>query len=216
MQKNNIYFSKSDERLKKFFCFCLSISLLAIASVCFQFKAFAQTGGKTRTKTVNKKKPSKIIVSDTAKVMQIDALGLTNLLKREEGEGAKPLLINFWATWCVPCVEEFPELVKIDADYRGKIDLIVVSLDDLAEINRDVPKFLSDMKATMPAYLLKTQNEEAAIAAVSKDWKGGLPFTILFNAKGETVYIKQGKFKPEFLRNEIDKVLPVAMTKQTE
>lgn len=147
--------------------------------------------------------------------MQIDAIALKNLLKRE-GENAKPLLVNFWATWCVPCVEEFPELVKIDADYRGKIDLITISLDDLAEINRDVPKFLADVKATMPAYLLKTQNEEAAIASVSKDWQGGLPFTILFDAKGETVYIKQGKFKPEFLRNEIDKVLASAKVKKTE
>jgi len=207
MRKNKIYFGKSDERLKKFFCFCLSFSLLAIASVCFQVRTFAQTGNKTKTKTANKKNLSKTIVSEAPKVIQIDALGLTNLLKRADGDEAKPLLINFWATWCVPCVEEFPELVKIDANYRGKIDLIIVSLDDLAEINRDVPKFLSDMKATMPAYLLKTQNEEASIASVSKDWKGGLPFTILFNAKGETVYFKQGKFKPEFLRAEIEKLI---------
>ncbi|MEJ7701278.1 MAG: TlpA disulfide reductase family protein [Pyrinomonadaceae bacterium] len=133
-------------------------------------------------------------------------LALKNLLKRE-GETAKPLLINFWATWCDPCREEFPDLVKIDADYKGKIDFITVSLDDLAEINRDVPKFLAEMKAEMPAYLLKTASEEIAIASVSKQWQGGLPYTILFNEKGETLYSRQGKVKLEILLPEIEKAL---------
>ncbi len=124
-----------------------------------------------------------------------------------EGENAKPLLINFWATWCDPCREEFPELVKINDDYKGKIDFITISLDDLAEIKREVPQFLSNMKAQMPAYLLKTDDEEAAIATVSKDWQGGLPFTVLLNEKGEIVYVRQGKIKPETVRAEIDKEL---------
>jgi hypothetical protein len=71
------------------------------------------------------------------------------------------------------------------------------------------------MKATMPAYLLKTENEESAIGSVSKEWKGGLPFTILFDEKGEAVYDRQGKVKPEILRAEINKILPKANAKQT-
>ncbi|MCA1625649.1 MAG: TlpA family protein disulfide reductase [Acidobacteria bacterium] len=159
-------------------------------------------------------KPAPIAVN-LPKVIQIDAPALKNLLKRED-EAAKPLVINFWATWCDPCREEFPELVKIDADYKGKIDFFTISLDDLAEINRDVPKFLAEMKSTMPAYLLKTENEETAIASVSKDWQGGLPFTILFNSKGEVAYLRQGKIKPDILRAEIEKVLPSETTKQTQ
>jgi thiol-disulfide isomerase/thioredoxin len=136
-------------------------------------------------------------------VKQIDAVTLGKLLQPH----GKPLLINFWATWCDPCREEFPDLVKLDEQYKGKIDFITVSLDDLAEIRRDVPKFLAEMKAEMPAYLLKTVSEESAIAAVSKEWQGGLPFTILFNEKGATVYSRQGKVKLDILRSEIDKIL---------
>ncbi len=154
------------------------------------------------------------VLSATSKVTQIDAAAFKNLLKRE-GASAKPLLVNFWATWCDPCREEFPELVEINADYKDKIDFIVVSLDDLAEINRDVPKFLVEMKAEMPAYLLKTQDEEATVSSISKDWKGGLPFTILLNEKGEIVYNRQGKVKPEILRSEIDKILLNQTTKLT-
>ena len=100
-------------------------------------------------------------------------------------------------------------MVKIGMDYKGKIDLITVSLDELSEINGDVPKFLAQMKSKSPAYLLKTPDEGAAIELVSKDWQGGLPFTILFNAQGETIYSKQGKFKTDVLVAEIEKILTV-------
>jgi Thiol-disulfide isomerase and thioredoxins len=151
---------------------------------------------KIVVKTTNADTPS-------IKVTQIDSEGLKKLLKPE----GKPVLINFWATWCDPCREEFPDLVKIDEDYRGKLDVITVSLDFLSEINRDVPKFLSQMKAEMPAYLLKTANEDEAIRMVSSDWQGALPFTILIDENGNTAYKRQGKFKTEVLRAEIEKLL---------
>lgn len=118
----------------------------------------------------------------------------------------KPLLINFWATWCDPCREEFPDLVKLDNEYKGKIDFITVSLDDPEDIAGAVPKFLALMKAEMPAYLLKTADESAVISSVSKDWQGGMPFTVLFNEKGETRYFRQGKVVLETLRVELNKL----------
>jgi thiol-disulfide isomerase/thioredoxin len=136
----------------------------------------------------------------TVKVTQIDEVAFKKLL----APAGKPLLINFWATWCDPCREEFPDLVKIDDEYRGKIDFITVSLDDLAEIDRDVPKFLAEMKAFMPAYLLKTDDENAAISAVSQEWKGGLPFTILFDENGGVSYFRQGKINVETVRSRIN------------
>jgi thiol-disulfide isomerase/thioredoxin len=143
-------------------------------------------------------------------VTRLDFAGLQTLLKREP-EAKRPLLINFWATWCTPCVDEFPELVKIDQEFRSRgLDFVTISLDNLAEIKRDVPKFLAAMKAEMPAYLLKTADEDAAIQTVAPDWRGGLPFTILLNAEGKTAYSRMGVVKPEILRAEIEKVLPSA------
>lgn len=137
------------------------------------------------------------------KVTKIDTDGLSKLLK----PNGKPLLINFWATWCDPCREEFPDLVKIDAEYRGKIDFITISLDDLADIDTFVPKFLSEVKATMPAYLLKTDDETAAIKMVSNDWAGNLPMTVLLDANGKPAYQRNGKIRYPNLVAEIDKVL---------
>jgi thiol-disulfide isomerase/thioredoxin len=186
----------------------LFLGLIFVFAQIFSVELNAQTRRKTPSRSAKKKTPSKNSAAqlNLPKVTQIDTPALKNLLKRE-GENAKPLLINFWATWCVPCREEFPDLVKIDADYKGKIDFITISLDYLSEIKRDVPKFLAEMKAEMPAYLLKTDNESEAIALVSKDWQGALPFTILFDASGKEIYVRQGKIKVEAVRAEIDKAL---------
>lgn len=144
---------------------------------------------------------SKQVVSP--KVVQIDIEGLRKLLK----PNGKPLLINFWATWCDPCREEFPDLVKLNTEYKGRVDFITVSLDDLDDIDTLVPKFLSEAKAEMPAFLLKTPDESAAISLVSKDWSGNLPLTAVYDSKGELSYFRPGKFRYETLREEIEKVV---------
>lgn len=146
---------------------------------------------------------SNLFAQTAPKVTKVDEITIKDILKPK----GKPLLVNFWATWCVPCREEFPELVEIDKKYKGKIDFITISLDDLAEINRDVPKFLNEMKATMPAFLLRTTDENAVIGSISKDWEGGLPFTVLYNGKGEIVHTRQGLIKPKIVKGKIDKLL---------
>jgi thiol-disulfide isomerase/thioredoxin len=138
------------------------------------------------------------------KVTQIDETGIKTALKTN----GKPLLVNFWATWCDPCREEFPDLVKINAEYKGKIDFVTVSLDDLEDISGAVPKFLAEQKAEMPAFLLKVEDEGAVISSIAKDWSGGLPFTILYNERGEIAYFKQGKVKAADVKAEIEKLLP--------
>ncbi|HBR58524.1 MAG TPA: hypothetical protein DEA22_13815 [Blastocatellia bacterium] len=163
----------------------------------------AQTSGNEGTTNVALNTPSANI---PRKVTQIDAPGLKTLLN----PNGKPLLINFWATWCDPCRDEFPDLVKLDSEYRGKIDFLTVTLDDVEEIDRAVPKFLTQMKAEMPTYLLKTEDDEVAIKAVAKDWKGGLPFTILYGADGSISYFRQGPISLEVVRPEIDKIIPAA------
>ncbi len=152
---------------------------------------------------VKRPSPPKLISTPAVKVTLVDEVAFRKLLVLN----GKPLLINFWATWCDPCREEFPDLVKIDNEYKGKIDFITVSLDDPEDITVAVPKFLASMKAEMPAYLLKTDDESAVISSVSKDWQGGMPFTILLNAKGETAHFRQGKVNPAAVRSEINKLL---------
>lgn len=146
---------------------------------------------------------SKPVDTRKVKVTQIDEVAFKKLLVAKD----RPLLINFWATWCDPCREEFPDLVTLDNEYKGRIDFITVSLDDPADISTTVPKFLGQMKAGMPAYLLKTPDESAVISSVSKDWRGGMPFTALYGTDGKLAYFREGKVVMDVLRAELDKLL---------
>ena len=176
-----------------------SLVLIAVLSAILLVNVTASA--QSRNKKRGAAKPAAVVVQE------INADSLTSLLKRE-GANSRPLLVNFWATWCDPCREEFPDLVKIDHEYRLRgLDFIAVSLDDLTEIKTEVPKFLREMRATMPAYLLNVPDPELAINAVDPKWSGALPATFLYDAQGQVVFKHFGRVKPEELRAAIDKLM---------
>jgi thiol-disulfide isomerase/thioredoxin len=169
--------------------------ILLAAAVCILLSSGSIFAQRRKSRTT---KPLPAVVA-------VDAAGLQALLKRDN---AKPLLVNYWATWCDPCREEFPDLVKVDAEYRPKgLDFIAVTLDDLADIKTGVPRFLRQMRAQMPVYLLNLSDPEPAIKLVDPNWSGALPATFLYNAEGEVVYKSLGRIKVEELRAAIDKVM---------
>jgi thiol-disulfide isomerase/thioredoxin len=135
------------------------------------------------------------------KVTELDEAALKSLLGVGAGR-ARPLLVNFWATWCVPCREEFPDLLKIRGQYAGdKLDFVLVSLDDPSDIGKAVPEFLSEQRATaLPAYLLHADDSNNAINLVDPDWSGELPATFLYDRSGSLVFKHKGRIKPDELR----------------
>jgi thiol-disulfide isomerase/thioredoxin len=183
----------AENKFYRVVCFISLCAFFALASSCSQTKDPAPNSPAAREPRA----------ANPPRVAQIDDAKIKQLLKPD----GKPLLVNFWATWCGPCREEFPGLVKIDAEYRGKIDFFTVSLDFVEELDTGVPKFLSEMKAEMPTYLLVSSDENTLISSISKDWSGALPFTILYDEKGEITYLRQGKVEHEILKSEIEKTL---------
>jgi len=174
----------------------------------------AKYTGLGRGKTIGSKLPANpsgmlpVVLPAPTTVREIDADGLRKLLQRGEAGAARPLLVNFWATWCVPCRKEFPDLVKIDSEYRGRaLEFVIVSADDVSDIKTGVPKFLREMRAMMPAYLLNATDTQAAIAQVDPTWGGELPATFLFDRQGKLIYKHTGLIDAAELREALEKVI---------
>lgn len=182
-------------------------STVKAISLGWLFALVCVVSGDAQRRTPQPKPPA----ANLPTVTKIDLARYAELMK----PGSKPLLINFWATWCVPCREEFPDLVKIDNEYKGKIDFITISLDFEEEMNTAVPQFLNETKAQMPTYVLITPDESAAIAMISNEWNGALPLTVLFAPSGDRAFFHQGVVKPAELRAVIDKTLKPPVAAQT-
>ncbi|HMF55812.1 MAG TPA: TlpA disulfide reductase family protein [Pyrinomonadaceae bacterium] len=141
-------------------------------------------------------------------VHEVDLIGLKKLLSRE-GEHAHPLAVNFWGTFCDPCREEMPDLVRINSEYKARgLEFILVSVDDPSDIKKKVPQFLQQVGAVeMPAYLVNASDPETIINAVDRTWNGGLPATFLYDAQGHLVFKHTGRVNPAELRQAINKLM---------
>ena len=140
-------------------------------------------------------------------VREADVAAIKELLKRDPKQ-PRPLLVNFWATWCEPCREEFPDLVRINADYHGRgLEFITISLDDVMDIKTTVPQFLEEKHASMPTYLLNPSDPDALVAVIDPTWGGALPATFLFDARGQIAFRQMGRVQVKELRAALEKVL---------
>jgi thiol-disulfide isomerase/thioredoxin len=179
-------------------------SLTTIVALAVTLTSLTVPAQDKTVRTVRRAKAATAERTVLANVVPIDTLGLKDLIFKPKD---RPLLVNFWATFCDPCREEFPDLVKVDRDFRAKsLDFVTVSLDDASDIKTTVPQFLAQMKATMPAYLLNVMDPEPAINAVDPKWQGELPATFLYNAKREVVFKAFGRVNTAALREAIDRL----------
>ncbi|MDZ7291120.1 MAG: TlpA family protein disulfide reductase [candidate division KSB1 bacterium] len=131
----------------------------------------------------------------TDMVRPIDETGLQQLLKASQG---KVILLNFWATWCEPCVEEFPDLMKIARQFQPLgVELILVSVDDPEEIDRRVIPFLEKQGVFFRTYIKDSKDDEAFINAIDVKWSGAIPATFIYDVNGALAkrFIARQNFK---------------------
>lgn len=123
-------------------------------------------------------------------VDMIDETGIKDLLKNNSD---KLRLINIWATWCGPCVTEFPDFIEINRMYRGRdFEFVSISADD-PSVKDKVLKFLKSQQASNKNYLFSIDDKYKLIEAVDPKWQGGLPYTVLVEPGGKIVYGRWGK-----------------------
>lgn len=112
----------------------------------------------------------------------VDQAGYQKLI---HAHARKVLLVDFWATWCEPCREEMPGLVKLAAANRPRgLDFIAIS----ADLDKDLPKaeqFLRSIHAPLPSYYKHTTNDDDFINSIDHDWSGALPALFLYGRDGK-------------------------------
>ena len=142
----------------------------------------------------------KQIYSENIEIGVIDEEGIRNLV-RNNTENLR--LINVWATWCGPCVTEFPELVEMNFMYRNRgFELVTISADVPGK-KETVLDFLRKNHASGSNYLFHSKDKYALIEAVDPDWQGALPYTMLIKSGGEVLYAGQGAIDPLEMKRKI-------------
>jgi thiol-disulfide isomerase/thioredoxin len=100
----------------------------------------------------------------------------------------KVVLVNFWATWCPPCVAEFPSLVRLDNKYSSEgLEIIAVSFDDKSQLNAQVLPFVKSQKARFKVYLKDVEDIEKFINSIDENWVGAIPATFVFDRNGTLI-----------------------------
>jgi peroxiredoxin len=138
-----------------------------------------------------------------AEEVTLDTIDEAAVKKLAENQTEKLRLVNVWATWCVPCVEELSELVTINRMYRRrKFELITISLDDAAD--RDgVLDCLKQQHVSSTNYIFNSADRDKLADALDKDWKGPVPYTILVAPGGKVLYRKHDSIDPLELKKII-------------
>jgi peroxiredoxin len=127
---------------------------------------------------------------------------------RENAGTGKLLLVNFWATWCAPCVAEFPDLQKIVRMYRQRqLDIVTVSINAPDEKDM-VLKFLKQQHAINKNLLVNSDDAADGVSVFGAGWTGGAPFTALISTTGQVLYKTQGQMDALEVKRAILKNLP--------
>lgn len=111
-------------------------------------------------------------------------------------------VINFWATWCKPCVEELPAFEKLNETYKNKkVKVLLVSLDFKSQYDKKVVPFVKKNKLKSEVIMLDTQGDNSFIDKVSPQWQGTIPATTFVHNGTGTKKFFEKQFTYEQLEN---------------
>jgi thiol-disulfide isomerase/thioredoxin len=121
-------------------------------------------------------------------VLVTDFKGLEPLLNQQNDT---TYIVNFWATWCIPCVKEMPYFQKLHDEFSGdKVKVVLVSLDFLKDMDTRLKPFIEKYRLSPQVILLNDPDANSWINKVSPEWSGALPATVFYNRNFRAFYEK--------------------------
>jgi len=128
---------------------------------------------------------------------------LKPLLNKEED---KTYVVNFWATWCVPCIKELPYFEALNKEYANKnVEVLLVSLDFPNQYNKRLKPFIIENKLQSEVVALNDVDSNKWIPQINEDWSGAIPATLIYNNNKRRFYEKS--FTYDELKIEVNKFL---------
>ena len=148
---------------------------------------------------------SRPIAESTPNIGLIKPVAYVRQLEETKG---KVLVVNFWATWCGPCVAEFPEFVALDGKYRDLgVRFVGISADDVSDLQLKVVPFVKERKVKFDIFIQDVEDPQEMIDVVDKKWEGVLPTTFVYDRQGKLVFTRFGIIDRDQLIQAIENAL---------
>lgn len=148
-----------------------------------------------------------IFLSFASYSQNASVIKITDLEKRIKNNSDTTYIVNFWATWCAPCVKELPDFDSINIAYRNnKVKVLLVSMDFKEDLKTKLLPFIASKKISSEVLLLDEVNGNYFIPKVSEQWSGAIPATLIVNNQKKANHFFEKKLNYEFLKTEIESI----------
>jgi thiol-disulfide isomerase/thioredoxin len=144
-----------------------------------------------------------------AKAQELKVINKSDLVALINSKSDTVYVINFWATWCKPCIEELPVFEKINKDFTGqKVKIILISNDFKKQIKPKLKPFLLDKNIQSEVWWMSETDPNIWINLVEPNWEGSLPATLIFKGSENKRFFHEGSLTENTLNAIINKIAP--------
>ena len=148
-----------------------------------------------------------MIISSAVYAQKASVIKITDFEQRIKNNSDTTYILNFWATWCAPCVKELPYFDSINTVYKNRnVKVILISMDFKEDLNSKLLPFISKKNIKSEVCLLDEMNGNYFIPKVAEQWSGAIPATLIVNNKYGVRHFFEKSLTYEFLKSEIDSI----------
>ena len=145
------------------------------------------------------------IISVSAYSQNVKLININQLNERIKNGKDSTYVVNFWATWCAPCIKELPHFEKLGAEYKSeKLAVLLVSLDFKSKLTSNVIPFVKRKNLKNEVFLLNESNPQEFIDRIDPSWSGSIPATLFI--KNDKRKFVESEFTYEQLLTEYKKL----------
>ncbi|MFD2941674.1 TlpA family protein disulfide reductase [Flavobacterium notoginsengisoli] len=145
------------------------------------------------------------IVSVSAYSQKVKLMNIDQLNERIKNGKDSTYVVNFWATWCAPCIKELPHFEKLSAEHKSeKLAVLLVSLDFKSKLESNVIPFVKRKNLKNEVFLLNESSPQEFIDRIDPSWSGSIPATLFI--KGDKRKFVESEFTYEQLLTEYKKL----------